>query len=71
MARGFHKGSSGSPFQTEYYGTEGIDTGPGGKPSEEMPRIGAGVLGRRVQPEMSRTMRGSRRNDTDKSGQTD
>lgn len=59
MARGFHKGSSGSPFQTEYYGNEGIDMGPGGKPSDEMPRIGAGALGRKVQTEMTRTKRGS------------
>lgn len=51
---GFHKGSSGSPFHTEYYGNEGIETGPGGKPSEGGPRVGAGVEGRRVTMEVDR-----------------
>ena len=51
---GFHKGSSGSPFHTEYYGNAGIETGPGGKPSERGPSIGSGVLGRRVEMEVDR-----------------
>lgn len=55
---GFHKGSSGSPFQTEYYGNQGMDTGPGGKPSDEMPRVGAGVMGKRVGTEWTRGKKG-------------
>lgn len=51
---GFHKGAMGSPFQKEYYGNEGIDMGPGGEPSERGPRIGSGVLGRRVKMEVQR-----------------
>lgn len=51
---GFHKGWSGSPFHTGYVGNEGIEIGPGGKPSERGPRIGSGVLGRRVTTEVQR-----------------
>lgn len=65
---GFHKGSSGSPFHTEYYGPTGIDMGPGGKPSDPAPRVGSGVLGRKVSAEWNRGPRGgsmSSRRDSD------
>ncbi len=55
---GFHKGSSGSPFHTEYYGPRGIETGPGGEPSERSPRVGPGTLGRKVAMEWNRGARG-------------
>lgn len=52
---GFHKGWSGSPFQTGYNANQGMDLGPGGKSSDEMPRVGPGVMGKRVKPEASRS----------------
>lgn len=54
MAPKFHKGALGSPFQLEYYGNEGMETGPAGRPSEMGPRIGSGVLGDRVLMEVER-----------------
>lgn len=54
----FHKGSLGSPFQLEYMADQGIDARA---PSERGPRIGAGVLGRRVQMEVSRDSSVSRK----------
>jgi hypothetical protein len=64
---GFHKGWSGSPFHTGYEGNKGAETGPDGKPSERGPRIGSGVLGMRVETEVTRDgsspMRGKRRRD--------
>ena len=51
---GFHKGSLGSPFQLEYMADRGIDTGPDGDLSEGGPRIGSGVLGKRVMMEVQR-----------------
>ncbi len=48
---GFHKGWSGSPAHTGYEANEGIDARP---PSERGPRIGAGVLGTRVEMEVER-----------------
>lgn len=64
---GFHVGSSGSPFHTEYYGDRGIMTGPGGAPSIRSPRVGPGTLGRKVAMEWNRGARGgssSGRNDS-------
>lgn len=51
---GFHKGWSGSPFHIGYDADEGIEMGPGGKPSERGPKVGAGVLGERVKMEVDR-----------------
>jgi len=51
----FHVGTSGSSKHTEMVGTgEGMGNGPGARPSEMGPRIGAGVLGKRVTPEYDR-----------------
>lgn len=51
----FKVGSSGSGNHTEVVGDgSGMGTGPGARPSEVGPRIGAGVLGRRVRPEYDR-----------------
>jgi len=50
----FKVGSSGSGHHTEMQGSgEGMG-GPASRPSEMGPRIGAGVLGRRVRPEYDR-----------------
>jgi hypothetical protein len=51
---GFRKGALGSPFQTEYYGNQGMEMGEAGKPSERGPKIGSGALGKRVTMEVSR-----------------
>lgn len=52
----FKVGSSGSGKHTETQGSgEGMG-GPASRPSEVGPRIGAGVLGRRVKPEYDRDM---------------
>jgi hypothetical protein len=48
---GFHKGSSGSPFQTEYYANEGYEAR---SVADRGPRIGAGALGRRVTMEVQK-----------------
>lgn len=48
---GFHKGWSGSPFHTGYEANEGYEAQP---PSDRGPRIGAGVLGQRVDMEVER-----------------
>ena len=61
MGRTFTKGALGSPFSTEYYGNEGIEMGPGGRPSEGGPKIGSGVLGRRVEMEVQRDNDGPKR----------
>lgn len=49
---GFHKGSLGSPFQLEYQGDEGLE--PGDADYQSGPRVGSGVLGRRVMMEVQR-----------------
>lgn len=50
----FKVGSSGSGKHTEVQGTgEGMG-GPASRPAEMGPRIGAGVLGKRVTPEYDR-----------------
>ena len=50
----FKVGSSGSGKHTEVQGTgEGMG-GPASRPAEMGPRIGAGVMGRRVTPEYDR-----------------
>ena len=54
MAPKIHKGALGSPFQLEYYANEGMDGGPAARPSERGPRIGSGVMGRRVMMEVER-----------------
>jgi hypothetical protein len=68
---GFHKGSSGSPFHTEYYANEGAETGPGGKPSERSPRVGPGTLGRKVMMEWNRGARGGVSAGNKRSGDSD
>ena len=50
---GFRKGWSGSPFHTGYEANEGMDLGDA-KRAESGPRIGAGVLGKRVTMEVDR-----------------
>lgn len=54
MAKGakFARGSSGSPKHTEVKGSQGYDAGHVGPPG---PRIGAGVEGRRVNPEYNKS----------------
>ena len=54
---GFHKGSLGSPFQLEYQGDEGMDISPD-TDSQSGPRIGSGVLGKRVTMEVQRAGNG-------------
>ncbi len=57
MAKGasFHKGSSGSPKHTEVMGADGFG---GGHLGPDGPRIGAGVLGKRVTPEYAKSGKG-------------
>lgn len=57
----FKVGSSGSGKHTEVQGTgEGMG-GTASRPSEMGPRIGAGVMGRRVTPEYDRDASGMSR----------
>ena len=49
----FRKGSLGSPWSTEVKGPTAMD--PGDADNFEGPRIGSGVLGKRVQMEVGRT----------------
>lgn len=57
----FRRGALGSPWSTEVMGPEALDANsPAAQPSEEGPRIGAGVLGRDVEMEVSRMGRRSR-----------
>jgi hypothetical protein len=57
----FKIGSSGSGKHTEMQGTgEGMG-GPASRPSEMGPRIGSGVMGRRVTPEYDRDAGGDER----------
>ena len=56
----FRKGTLGSPFQTEYKGNSGMGV-PEDRNSEMGPRIGAGVLKRRVRMEVDRDEGGRRR----------
>jgi len=48
----FRKGSLGSPWSTEVKGPTAMD--PGDADNFEGPRIGSGVLGKRVQMEVGR-----------------
>jgi len=48
----FRKGSLGSPWSTEVKGPTAMD--PGDADNFEGPRIGSGVLGKRVQMEVQR-----------------
>ena len=57
---GFHKGTLGSPFQLETYGDEGVG-GIGTAERTDGPRIGSGVLGRRVEMEVDRDSSRGRR----------
>lgn len=54
MAKGasFHRGTSGSPKHTEVHGSQGFDAGHVGP---DGPRIGAGVEGRKVNPEVNKS----------------
>lgn len=65
---GFHKGTLGSPFQLETYGDEGVG-GFGEAERTDGPRIGSGVLGRRVtmevQRDSGRSMRRGKRGDAE------
>ena len=55
--RGLHKGSSGSPFHiSEYEADMPID--PGDADYQSGPRVGAGVLGKRVSMEVSKNGNG-------------
>ena len=50
---GFRKGALGSPWSRETYSDEPMDIGTAER-GESGPRIGAGVLGRRVEMEIQR-----------------
>lgn len=50
---GFRKGALGSPWSRETYSNEPMDIGTAER-GESGPRIGAGVLGRRVEMEVQR-----------------
>jgi len=58
MARkaSFKEGWSGSGHHTQEVGTGQGMGGPASAPSEMGPRIGAGVLGKRVRPEYDKDM---------------
>lgn len=56
----FKTGSSGSPKHTETMGSgKGMAGDSGARVSERGPRIGAGVMGKRVQPEYDRAAEGN------------
>jgi hypothetical protein len=50
---GFNKGALGSPWSKETYRDEPLDIGDA-EYGEDTPRIGAGVLGKRVTMDMQR-----------------
>jgi hypothetical protein len=54
---GFRKGALGSPFSTEYQANEGMDLGNAER-GEGAPRIGPGVLGKKVMMDVQRNSRG-------------
>lgn len=51
---GFRKGALGSPYSTETYGNMAPEVGAAAAPSERGPKIGSGVLGKRVTMEVDR-----------------